>query len=80
MTYLQYRVYILSVMFFLYPHKDTLPDSAFGIYQYKKQNQTLENILRNNESIISVELFASKFRRKVMFQAYVLLLHTATIS
>jgi len=26
-------------MIFLYPHEETLPNSAFGTYQYKQQNQ-----------------------------------------
>lgn len=46
MAYIQYRVYVLSVMIFLYPHKDILPDSAFGTYQYKKQTQTTGEYLK----------------------------------
>jgi len=43
------------------------------------KTKSLENILRNSENIISVQLYASKFRRKVMFQVQ-RSLHTATVS
>lgn len=34
------------MMVFLYPHKDTLPASAFRTYQYKKQTQTPREYLK----------------------------------
>lgn len=36
-------------MVFLYPHKDILPDSAFGTYQYKKQTQTPGEYLKERQ-------------------------------